>query len=99
MRSFAVVRCCGDRWQLCDHVENLLVAGLADLVSLQSARGTKFSIGLIDRQLGGRALVVTVKLRHACHIERAKAGHDALAIIFVFPHLRVMLSQLAITLN
>ena len=43
-----------------------------------------------------RPLIVTVILGHSGHIKGAEASHYSLPVLLVIPHLRVLLSELAI---
>ena len=42
-------------------------------------------------------MVVAVVFGHSSHIKRAETGHYSLSIIFILPHLRVLLRQLTVT--
>lgn len=42
-------------------------------------------------ELTGRAIIVTVELRESCHVEWPEASHHSLPILFILPHLRVVL--------
>ena len=44
-----------------------------------------------------RALIIAVEFCHASHIKGAKTSHHPLSILVVLPHLRVVLSQFAVS--